>query len=224
MNVNEVYKIVLYACSKNLQNGYISPDDFNQVINQAQREYLDYLIGEYQKYQVGRPIAVVENSNKEKIRNSIAPLIYNTILSPNTTTGIAPYPSDYEISDTMWTLYGYYNIRFIGQPRLSSFYNSFIDPIATNPVYLLEHEGFRFFPPDIGGAKLGYIRTPPSIVWGYNLDSNGIPTWNPATSQNPVWSDTDMMNIIVRALQIIGVNLDSNSVSQFAAQIKNLGQ
>ncbi len=213
-----------FICGKNTQGGYLSPSDFQTSINTAQREYLDYLIGEYQQYQIGRPIAVVEMSNKEKVRNSIAPLIYNVTLSPNVTTGIAPFPADYEISDAMWTLYGYYNIRFIGQPRLSSFYNSFIDPIATNPVYLLQHEGFKFFPPDIGGANLSYVRNPPSITWGYTLDSNGIPTWNPATSQDPVWSEGDMMNVISRALKIIGVNLDSNSVSQFATEIKTTGQ
>ena len=224
MNSNEVYELMKYICGKNQNQGYLSPNDFNTSINTAQREYLDYLIGEYQKYQVGRPIAVVETSNKEKVRNSLAPLIYNRILSPNTTTGIAPFPDDYEISDAMWTIYGYYNIRFIGQPRLASFYNSVIDPIVTNPVYLLQHEGFQFFPPDVGQARLSYVRNPPSITWGYNLDSNGIPVWNPATSQNPVWSSTDMMNIISRALRIIGVNLDSNSVSQFATEIKTIGQ
>ncbi len=224
MNSNEVYELMKYICGKNSQQGYLSADDFHSSINAAQREYLDYLIGEYQKYQVGRPIAVVETSNKEKVRNSLAPLIYNRILSPNTTTGIAPFPDDYEISDAMWTIYGYYNIRFISQPRLSSFYNSVIDPIVTNPVYLLQHEGFQFFPPDVGQARLSYVRNPPSIVWGFNYDSNGIPVWNPATSQNPVWGTTDMMNVIVRALRIIGVNLDSNSVSQFATEIKTIGQ
>ena len=59
MNANTPYEIIQYAAAKN-QQGYISPDDYNLVINQAQRQYLDYLLGEYQKYQVGRPIAVVE--------------------------------------------------------------------------------------------------------------------------------------------------------------------
>jgi len=69
-----------YICGKNNQQGYLSADDFHVSINAAQKEYLDYLIGEYQQYQAGRPIAVVEMSNKEKVRNSIAPLIYNTLL------------------------------------------------------------------------------------------------------------------------------------------------
>lgn len=224
MNSNVCYQIMLYACSKNLQQGYLSPDDFYTVINTAQQQYLDYLLGEYQKFQAGRPIAPVQIGDQERIRQSVSPLIYGAILTPNTTTGIAPFPSDYEMADAMWTLYGFYNIRFVNQPRLASFWQSVIDPVQTNPVYTLKWEGFQFYPENIGFAKLSYIRTPPSIVWGYNLDSNGLPVYNPATSQDPIWSDTDMMNIIVRALRIVGVNLDANVVSQYSNEVKMGGQ
>lgn len=225
MNVNTVYKIIKYAASKNIEQGYVSPEEFNTVLMPtAQQQYTDYLLGEYQKYILGRPIAAVEIGQKEKIRNSIAPLIYNTILAPNFITGIADYPSDYEMVDEVWGMYGIYNIRFVNQPRLASFVNSVIDPIEQNPVYLLEQRGFQFYPNDIGLARLSYVRTPPSIVWGYNLDYNGEPVWNPATSQDPVWGDTDMMNIIARALRLIGVNLDYVALSQYAEEVKNMGQ
>ena len=69
-----------------------------------------------------------------------------------------------------------------------------------------------------------YDRNPPSIVWGYVLDSNGIPVWNPATSQNPVWSETDCLQILVRALLIAGVNLQFNTVLQYSNDVKNNGQ
>jgi hypothetical protein len=82
----------------------------------------------------------------------------------------------------------------------------------------------QFYPENIGSAKMSYVRTPPSIVWGYTLDSNGIPVWNPATSQNPVWSDGVMMEIIARALRLIGVNLQSSVISQYANEVKQLGQ
>jgi hypothetical protein len=215
---------MLYVCSKNKQDGYLSPDDFYNTINPAQNEYLDYILGQYQKYQAGRPIAPVEMSQKEKLRQSISPLIYNTRLNPNTTTGIAPFPGDYQSTDAMWTVYGgLYNIRFVSQPRLASFVNSNIDPISNNPVYLLRWEGFEFWPHNIGAADLSYVRNPPAIVWGYVLDSNGVPVWNPATSQDPVWGVTDLMNIVARALQKIGVNLDANGVYKYAEEIKMVG-
>lgn len=227
MNSNVCYQIMQFAVGKNIQQGYLSPQDFYTSINTAQQQYLDYLLGEYQRYQIKRPIAVVEFGQNERIRDSISPLIYNVILPINSTTGIASRPSDYEYMDAMWGVYGNYNIRFTQQDRLDSYIHSDIDPVASNPVYLIRHEGFQFFPDRPYGenqAKMSYIRTPPSIVWGYNLDSNGIPAWNPATSQDPVWSDSDMYQIIVRALLLVGVNLNYSQVMGYADQVKQGGQ
>ncbi len=226
-DVNQWYKLVLYCGSKNLQSGYISPEDFNTVIMPlGQRSYVDYLLGEYQKYQIQRPIAVVEFGQNARIRNSISPLIYGTVL-PIDGTGVAPFPNDYEYMDAMWGVYGFYNIRFIQQDRQDAYIHSSIDPIAANPVYLINHEGFRFFPDRPFGenqARLSYVRTPPSIVWGYDLDSNGLPVYNPTKSQQPVWGDSDMLQIIVRGLQAVGVNLQLGTLIQYSQEIKNGGQ
>lgn len=227
MTVDDVYKIMRYAVAKNLQDGYLSPDDFYIVINQAQRGYLDYLKGEYQRYQIQRPIAVVEFGQNQMIRQSLSPLIYSSILPINSATGISPFPSDFEYTDAMWGVYGNYNIRFIQQDRQDSYLHSSIDPIVTNPVYLINHEGFLFFPARPYGenqSKISYVRTPPSIVWGNVTDSNGLPVYNPATSQQPVWAETDILQIIVRALAIVGVNLQFGTVLQYSNDIKNTGQ
>lgn len=222
-----MYVIMQYCVGKNQSQGYLSPEDFFQSVNSAQQQYLDYLLGEYQKYQIRRPIAVVEFGQNERIRDTISPLIYSAILPISSTTGIASRPSDYEYVDAMWSVYGNYNIKFTQQDRLDDYVHSEIDPVVTNPVYLIQHEGFRFFPDRPYGenqAKMSYVRTPPSIVWGNVPDSNGIPVWNPSTSQNPVWSDTDCFQIIVRALLLVGVNLNYNSVVSYSNDIKQTGQ
>ena len=224
MSVDQVYQIVLLAVAKNLQQGYVSPNDFYIAINQAQRGYLDYLKGEYQRFQIQRPIAVVQFGQNESIRTSLAPLVYGAILPIYNSTGISPFPNDFEEVDNLWTLYGMYDIRFVQQPRLANFKRSTIDPIADNPVYLIKHEGFQFYPEDLGFANLSYYRTPPSIVWAYVEDSNGNPVYDPTRSQDPVWSETDIYAIIVRALQLLGVSMQYQGVVQYATQIKEGGQ
>jgi len=227
MDVNQVYKTILYATAKNKQNGYITPEEFNTVLMPlAQRSYTDFLLGEYQKYQIQRPISVVEFGQNARVRQSISPLIYGKILDINS-NGVAQFPSDYEYYDAMWGVYGNYNIKFIQQDRQDSYLHSEIDPVISNPVYLINHEGFLFFPDRPYGenqAKMSYVRTPPSIIWGYDLDSNNRPVYNPLKSQDPVWGDTDMLNIIVRALQLVGVNLQLGVVIQYSQEIKNGGQ
>lgn len=222
MDINQVYELVQFASNKN-QNGYLTPYQFNLIINQAQNSYLDYLLGEYQKYQIRRPIAVVQFGENERIRQSISPLIYGTVLNIDS-TGLAPYPSDYEFNDAMWSLYGFNNIKFIQQDRLDSYYHSVIDPIVTNPVYLINDYGFQFYPVNLQFARMSYVRTPPTMTWAYVEYVVGQPIYDPLNSVDPVWSNTDIYNILVRAMQLLGVNLQLPVLMQYSEQIKAGGQ
>jgi hypothetical protein len=224
VDVNQCYEIVQYCVAKNTAQGYVSPQDFNHVINIAQRSYIDYLLGQYQQYKDKRPIPIVAFGENERVRTSLAPLIYETIIPVNNVTGIGVFPYGFLQVDAMWGQYGYYNIRFTEQDRLSANIRSVIDtPTTTNAVYLIRHEGFQFFPETIGNVRCSHVQNPPSISWGYT-EVNGIPVYNPANSSQPVWSDDDMLNIIVRALAIVGVNLQLGVVLQYANDVKKGGQ
>ena len=221
--VDDVYQIVQYACGKNLQQGYISPADFNLTINQAQKSYASYLLGNFQQYQPGRPQARVEFGQNTVIRQRLTPIIYGYNLTIDA-TGFSPYPGDYLQQDAMWSFYGYNRIREVQQQYFYSIYNSVIDPVTSWPVYMLEYDGFRFFPNNTNQAKLSYVRNPPDMIWGYTLNVNGIPVYIPAASTQPVWDDASILEIIVRALRIIGVNLQYNDVNAYANEIKQVGQ
>ena len=235
MNVNDMYRICQFAINK-AQNGYLTPSDFNLIINQAQVSYQDYLLGEFQQYQYGRPQARVSYSQNEDIRQRLTPLILQTTLAPNTTTGIAAYPTNFLQVDAMWETDGLHRIRFVPQDSLYSYYNSEIDPIVSNPIYLLQKDQFQFYPKNIasisGNPIVSYVRTAPDIIWGYTLVSDR-PVYNPAAyspgppptgSQQPVWYDVDILEIITRALKLIGLNLQDGMVEQYANQVTQTGQ
>jgi hypothetical protein len=223
LDVNTVYNIILYCVNKN-QNGYVSPSEFNGTLMPlAQNSYVQWLIGEYQSYQTLRPQARVGWGQNQNVRESLTPVIYGYILNPDT-NGIAPYPLDYLKTDAMTTIYGFNRIRFATQDRLYSYMNSVIDPVATNPIFLVKDEGYQFYPTTIGQARLSYVRQPPPIFWAFTEDADGLPVWDEANSINPVWADSDILEIIVRALRVVGVNLNANQVSQYANEIKANGQ
>ena len=259
MNVNDMYRICQFAVNK-AQNGYLTPSEFNLTINQAQVSYQDYLLGEFQQYQYGRPQARINYSQNENIRQRLSPLITNATLSING-SGEATYPVDYVQADTIITT-TFNRVRFVQQDSLYSYYNSEIDPIATNPIYLLEPTGFQFYPVTLGSAILTYVKNAPEIVWGYCLVNNR-PVYNPAPpptttttttaspattttaspattttaapttttttlsctySVQPVWDDVDLLEIIARALKLIGLNLQDGQVQQYANQVTQTGQ
>lgn len=222
MNVNDVYRICQYAVNK-AQNGYLTPAEFNLTINQAQISYQDYLMGEFQQYQYGRPQARINYSQNENTRQRLTPLITKTTLTINTGTGLAPAPSDFLQVDAMWKPDGLHRVRFVPQDSLYSYHSSQIDPIEDNPIYLLQNDQFQFYPIDLGTAILSYVKSAPAIVWGYTTVS-GRPVYDAGTSVQPVWAEIDILEIITRALKLIGLNLQDGAVMQYANQINQTGQ
>lgn len=217
-----MYRICQYAINK-AQNGYLTSSEFNLLVNQAQTSYEDYLLGEFQQYQYGRAQARIDYNQNSNIRQRLSPLIYGYTLSVDA-NGFASYPGDYVQTDAMWNPNGISRYRYVKQDSLFSYYNSKIDPIASNPIYLIEQNGFRFFPASVGTARLTYVKNAPTITWGYTLDGNGREVYNAATSQQPVWSDVDLLEIIARVLKLVGVNLKDGMVAQYANQVTQMGQ
>ena len=221
MNVNDMYRICQFAINK-AQNGYLAPSEFNLIINQAQISYQDYLLGEFQQYQYGRAQARINYSQNENIRQRLSPLITETTLTINGTSGEAPYPEDYVQADTILTV-GFKRVRFVQQDSLYSYYNSKIDPIEFNPIYLLEPTGFQFYPKTLYTAFLTYVKDAPTIVWAYTTVS-GRPVYDDGSSTQPVWDNVDLLEIIARALKLVGVSLQIGQVEQYANQVTQQGQ
>jgi len=222
ISVDDLYNLAQDIINKN-QNGYLSPDQFNLYIKQSEVSFLDYLLGEFQQYQYQRSQPRVRYSQNEVIRQRLTPFIYGYNLHIDS-TGFAPYPADYQIVDAMWSYYGYKKIKYVQQDSLASYYNSRIDPIQTNPIYLVEQDGFRFYPNELGMSKLSYVQTPSPMYWAYTLDANGRPVYDPINSIQPQWYITDLFEILARLLRMVGVSIQANEVSMYANEITQKGQ
>jgi len=165
----------------------------------------------------------VQFGMNEQTRQSLTALIQRPVPLTIDGTGLALYPADFQQVDAMYTS-TMDRIRYVPQHKSYSYTNSVIDPVATNPIYLIVDQGFQFYPIALGTASLSYVKTPPKIVWGFTPDANGLPVYDIATSVDPVWYDADCLQVIVRALEFVGVNLQFGQVEQYANKIKTQGQ
>jgi hypothetical protein len=228
LTADDPYRIIQIVANK-FQAGNITPTQYMDMINYAQLGFLDYLLGQFVSYQYGRPLSKVQFGMNEIVRQRITPLIDPVSTINIDATGFAAYPSDYQQADAL-NLTSLDRVRFVPQHKKYSYIKSRIDPVSTNPIFLIESQGFRFYPNtnfngvSLGSIQLSYVKTPPDIVWGNSPDPQGRPQYNQGTSVNPIWYDTDMDELIVRALEMIGVNLQAPEISQYAQMIKNEGQ
>lgn len=227
MNVNDLYELMLFIINK-FQSGNFTQDEFNVVINRAQKSFLNYLLGQFVSYQYGRPISKVQFGMNEIVRQRITPLIDPPVPLVIDANGLAPYPANFEQVDAIYTSTKD-RIRFVPQHKLYSYLGSVIDPINTNPIFLIESGGFRFYPNTtyngtaLSGVTLSFVKTPPDIVWASIPDGQGRPVYNPSASVDPVWYQVDWMELVHRGLSMVGVNLQASEISQFAQQVKLQG-
>jgi len=197
------------------------------MINQAQRDFLSFLLGQFVSYQYGRPLSRVQFGMNEIVRQRVTPLI----AAPTSLTidgfGKSPYPVGMQQVDAMYTVDSNGNItnriRYVPQHKLYSYLNSRIDPVATNPIFLIEDEGFQFYPITLGTAKISFVNTPPDVIWNSTPDGQSRPVYTAAGSVGPVFYDIDVMELISRSLAMVGVNLQAGEISQYANMVKTQG-
>lgn len=228
MTADIAYQLVMYI-SNNFQRGNVSPQRFNLIINQASTSFLNYLLGQFQTYNYGKAESRVQFGVNETARQRLAPLINPVSTLTIDNTGLAPYPTGFEQIDAMFTV-TMDRIRFFPQHRLYSYLNDPIDPINSNPGYVLESGGFRFYPnttyngTSVGSALISYVQTPAPIVWASTPDAQGRPSYNAAGSTGLPWYAVDCLEVIARALKMVGVNLSANEVGQYGDMIIKQGQ
>lgn len=220
-DVNDWYVLMAYIINKS-QQGYLPPAKFNLVINQGQDSYQSFLLGSFQSYMNGRPVAKVELGNNAIVRQRLSPTIKKSTLTI-AGDGTVNYPTDFVQSDSMHTTINK-RVRLVQQDSLDAYYNSSIDPIAANPIYLIEDTKFQFYPIGLATAKLTFVQKATRIVWAYTSDVNGRPVYNSGTSVQPVWDSVAKFEIIARALSLVGVSLQAAAVAQFASKIETQGQ
>lgn len=228
MTADTAYQLTVYIANQ-FQRGNVSPQRFNLIINQASTSFLNYLLGQFQTYNYGKAEARVQFGVNETARQRLTPLINPPSSLTIDSTGLAPYPTGFEQVDAMFSL-TMDRIRFFPQHKLYSYLNDPIDLINSNPGYVLESGGFRFYPnttynsTQLPGALLSYVQTPPLIVWAYTLDGNGRPVYDAGLSVGLPWYEVDCLEVISRALKMIGVNLGSGEISKYGEMIIKQGQ
>lgn len=197
-------------------------EEFELMFNTSQLEYLNYLLGGFQQYAPNHPQARVEIGSTEQLRQRLMPLHKYATLSIS--SGVANYPNDFQQVDSMERTSTLSPIRYVQQHYLGAYYNSVIDEVDDNPIYLITSTGFRFYPTSLTSARLAYFGTPPDIFWNFTVDGNGRRVYNPVGSIDPVWYDTDIMDIVARMLLKIGVSLQAADIQRYANEIKTQGQ
>ena len=213
VNINTVYQRVLSIANKE-QRGYITPQDFNILANQAQMDLFEQYF--YDKNQFSRarghedtyvdPIDIIDKkiSAFEVFDHTLSTYASNVWTFPTDLYRV----SSVRLEDDVCSRVSLKQFGLIkSQPLLM--------PGKKSPIYLETPTGFKIYRGVSGttteltsssSLKIDYIKTPTDVSWGYNVVL-GKAMYNASTSTNFEMHESEEVNLVNRILVLAGISL-----------------
>lgn len=112
----------------------------------------------------------------------------------------------------------YSSVKLYNEDELPDVLNSQTDPITiTNPAgEQIAPKTFRLYPEYAYNGNVSYFTRPVKPVFGYTVISGRIIVYNPNTSTQLQWRDSEIQTIIIKSLQCLGINLSAGDVQSWA--------
>jgi len=218
MTIDEVYKFINFIVKKSNAGGYVTPSEFNLLINRAQIQYFNKLYGNQNDYRYDRPVPKISYAVTEKISNSLSPFLSDKTTVTIDVNGQCTTPTDMiqMVAVTKEVSGKEYEITRVEQDRVANNLSSYYDaPDTEFPIYAQLRTKLQFYPKTLASASVIYLKKPTNMAWAFTTVS-GRYVYDPLLSVQPLWSDVDMNEVMYIALSYIGVNLKDQEVSQFA--------
>tara|TARA_R100000808_G_C2155503_1_gene168306 strand:- start:25205 stop:25951 length:747 start_codon:yes stop_codon:yes gene_type:complete len=234
VNVDTVYQRILMIANKE-QRGYITPQEFNLMANQAQMDIFEQYF--YDLNQFNRtPDNNTEYSNMTSILKEKISIFEDTFEATTKSGNAITLPNDvYRLGQVLYgTSASNYNVvEPIDNNRLVSILRSKLTyPSAKRPIYVRNGDSIgdhgslrlRIYPSTLTSSiKINYIKQPATVVWGYSLVPNSdavdgyTALYNQSTSTNFSIHSSEETELVIKILQLAGIVLEDPSLYQMAS-------
>ena len=219
VTIDTVYQRVLAIANKE-QRGYITPQEFNLLANQAQLDIFEqyfYDLNQFSRLpgnetRYADMIDIIEEkiSIFEKFRQDVS----------MSAGGVGTLPANtHKLGAVSYnTGSGYVEIEHIIQNELNKYINSPLTaPTTTRPIYIKTSEtAIQVYPTTISSAvTCNYIAKPASVSWNYTTVL-GEPLYNAANSTNFELHESEETELVLKILELAGVTIKSPDLYQLS--------
>jgi hypothetical protein len=206
--VDTVYQRVLALANKE-QRGYITPQEFNLLANQAQLEIFEQYFYD-QKSEDRNLKNSTEFSNVDEMLDEKLSIFKDTqLLSVSAFTGVLPSNANSLIEVEQVTEE---ELMYLQQSPLAR-------PSIYCPAFVRSGGSFvTLYPSPLSPINCNYIRIPQKVVWGYAV-INDKALYNLGSSANFELHRSDETEIVYKILSLAGIVIAKPGLGTYADQI-----
>ena len=227
IKVDTVYQRVLAIANKE-QRGYITPQEFNLLANQAQLAIFDQYF--YDISQISTlPGNETEYADMLKTLNEKIS-IFKKLDTSLTKSGLFfLYPNDmYKLGTLYFAQSGGLSedgveIQEVNYDELLDILRSPLTaPTKSHPIYIRRKEGIKIFstPAITSGVIASYIRRPNDVEWGYVV-VNGEALYNASASNNFELHLSEENLLVMKILELAGIVINKPGLITVGQQEQN---
>jgi hypothetical protein len=202
-NINDVYLLANFLANS-LYSGKISPSEFNLCVNIAQQQYQRKLIGLPELYTVDKREAPIQIQVTYVVSDAMRSFIKSADIQ-KTSNGFT-LPADFvAMVENEYMYVELLNGQSVGTHTPIDFVtttewgerrqNYVTRPNYEYPIATYENGRIITEPSGIDIIKLRYYRYPVTPVWGFTMNANDQPIYNPNTSVQLEFPSNDWENI-----------------------------
>lgn len=230
MNINDVHRVILFILDKE-QQGFVTHGEIDDMLDRAQMVLINQYFNNPRMPLAAQPQAYSEN---QRIHDSLSAFKERyTFTTADTVSGVLTLPVDFmHLLSLYTTVFNatlarnvYSAVQILNEEELIERLESQVIPVsADDPIGIMNKQNkIQLFPetPKAGGCF--YLRRPAKPVFGFTQSGRAV-TYSSGTSTQLEWRQSDIQNIIVIALQYLGINLSAQDVVQFAEAKSTQGQ
>ena len=222
VSVDTVYQRVLAIANKE-QRGYITPQEFNLLANQAQMVIFDQYFYDIKQLET-TPGNETEYSDTMKTLNEKISVFKKYDGSLVYSGGHFKYPSDmYKLGTLYYVKTDLHvdgvEIQEINYDELLDYYNSpLTKPNKSRPLYIRVEEDIRIISAAsiVSGITASYIRKPVDANWGYII-TLGEAMYNASASQDFELHRSEESVLVYKILELAGIVLNKPALAQIVA-------
>ena len=215
VNIDTVYQRVLAITNKE-QRGYITPQEFNLMANQAQMDIFEQYF--YDVNQVGRiPGNSTEYSDMLDVLNEKLALFKQTSGNLAFSNGAFTLPANmYKLGTVIFD--GLIEVEEIKENEMLTMFNTDLAvPTERRPVYVRNTRGAVIFPNSISSnVNCTFIRRPATVNWSYVIFKEEA-LYDAPNSVDFELHDTEESKLVIKILGLAGVVLQDPAVYQLAS-------
>jgi len=235
VNVDRVYQRVLVLANKE-QRGYITPQEFNLLANQAQMDTFEQYFYDLNQFRRLNGNDTVHADMVTILEDKIQ--IFHDLVGSTDMSELTPNGAGFELPDNLYRLDQVrlgdtqcerLNIRDYNEVRFSPLTR----PTPTRPIYILQGnvlvinngETVDIAEEDanedlVNPCNMVMIRRPNQVSWGFTM-VGGVAIYNDGSSTNFELHPSEETDLVIKILTLAGITIKDQGLYGIGAQEDN---